>query len=99
MAQAPVITPHAILFVTQVPVPTDFTTIGSTFGNHRGGVRSAARGGDLWIRAQPRLRLSKPLASRGRQRGCGVTVTTSSPAATSKSVRATRRGFAVPAGS
>jgi hypothetical protein len=42
MAQAPVITPHAILFVTQVPVPTDFTTIGSTFGNHRGG--------DLWIR-------------------------------------------------
>jgi len=50
MAQAPVITPHAILFVTQVPVPADFTTIGSTFGNHRGGVRSAARGGDLWIR-------------------------------------------------
>ena len=41
---------NPILFVTQVPVPTDFTTITSPFGNHLGTVASAARGGDLWIR-------------------------------------------------
>ena len=41
---------HPILFVTQVPVPNDFTTIGSTFGNHQGTLGSAFRGGDLWIR-------------------------------------------------
>lgn len=43
-------TPYPILFVTQVPVPADFTTIGSVFGNHRGDIDSAPRGGDLWIR-------------------------------------------------
>src|SRR5262245_38193727 len=42
--------PYPILFVTQVPVPADFTTIGSVFGNHRGDLDSVARGGDLWIR-------------------------------------------------
>jgi len=41
--------PHPILFVTQVPIPQDFTTIGSVFGNHRAGMQSAGRGGDLWI--------------------------------------------------
>ncbi len=41
---------NPILFVTQVPVPGDFTTIGSVFGNHFGDVDSAARGGDLYIR-------------------------------------------------
>src|SRR5688572_5175621 len=41
---------NPIMFVTQVPVPADFTTIGSTFGNHQGSLDSAARGGDLWIR-------------------------------------------------
>jgi hypothetical protein len=45
-----VATPWPILFVTQVPVPDDFVTIGSTFGNHRGTIDSVARGGDLWIR-------------------------------------------------
>jgi hypothetical protein len=39
-----------ILFVTQVPVRADFTTIGSVFGNHKGDLSSAIRGGDLWIR-------------------------------------------------
>jgi len=39
-----------ILFVTQVPVPTDFTTIGAVFGNHKAGLQDVARGGDLWIR-------------------------------------------------
>lgn len=41
---------NAILFVTQVPVPADFTTIGSTFGNHQPSLDSCGRGGDLYIR-------------------------------------------------
>jgi hypothetical protein len=41
---------NPILFVAQVPVPGDFTTIGSTFGNHQGSVVAASRGGDLYIR-------------------------------------------------
>lgn len=41
---------NPILFVTQVPIPGDFVTIGSVFGNHRGAQASAGRGGDLWIR-------------------------------------------------
>jgi Hydrazine synthase alpha subunit middle domain len=43
-------TANPILFVTQVPVKDDFTTIASVFGNHRGDLQSVARGGDLWIR-------------------------------------------------
>lgn len=43
-------TPNPILFVTQVPVPADFATIGSVFANQSGGMQSVARGGDLWIR-------------------------------------------------
>ena len=39
-----------ILFVTQVPNPADFATIGSVFANHKGSVTDAPRGGDLWIR-------------------------------------------------
>ncbi|MFN8060966.1 MAG: hypothetical protein U0Q12_17545 [Vicinamibacterales bacterium] len=42
--------PNAVLFVTQVPVPADFTTIGSVFGNHQSSLSAVARGGDLWIR-------------------------------------------------
>jgi len=41
---------NPILFVTQVPVPADFGTIGSTFGNHRGNPAFCGRGGDLYIR-------------------------------------------------
>lgn len=41
---------YPILFVTQIPVVADFTTIGSTFGNHQAGLSDVARGGDLWIR-------------------------------------------------
>lgn len=41
--------PYPILFVTQVPIPQDFTTIGSVFGNHRADLQSVGRGGDLWI--------------------------------------------------
>jgi len=41
---------NPILFVTQVPVPADFTTVASTFGNQAASVAEAPRGGDLWIR-------------------------------------------------
>lgn len=41
---------NPILFVTQVPITDGFTTITSVFGNHRGDMNSAPRGGDLYIR-------------------------------------------------
>jgi hypothetical protein len=47
--------PHAaqlafpILFVTQVPIPGDFTSIASVFGNQRTDMQSVGRGGDLYI--------------------------------------------------
>src|ERR1700760_2372778 len=41
---------NPILFVTQVPVPGDFTTVTSNFGNQIPTVQQAPRGGDLWIR-------------------------------------------------
>ena len=42
--------PNPIMFVTQMPIASDFTTIGSTFGNHLATMESAGRGGDLYIR-------------------------------------------------
>jgi len=42
--------PFPILFVTQIPIPQDFTSIGSVFGNHKADMQSVGRGGDLWIR-------------------------------------------------
>lgn len=41
--------PHPILFATQVPLPYDFTAIGSVFGNHEGGLQEVGRGGDLYL--------------------------------------------------
>src|SRR6185369_8933357 len=41
---------NSILFVTQVPIPGDFTSIASTFGNHRASLDSCGRGGDLYVR-------------------------------------------------
>ncbi|HVV71987.1 MAG TPA: hypothetical protein VHI52_10885, partial [Verrucomicrobiae bacterium] len=41
---------NAILFVTQVPIPGDFTSIASTFGNQRSSLDSCGRGGDLYVR-------------------------------------------------
>src|ERR1044071_3359201 len=41
---------NPIIFVTQVPVPADFTTVASAFGNHLTSAAEAPRGGDLWIR-------------------------------------------------
>ena len=40
---------NPIMFVTQYPVSADFTTIGSTFGNHKGTIAQVGRGGDLYI--------------------------------------------------
>ncbi|MFK7932846.1 MAG: T9SS type A sorting domain-containing protein [Saprospiraceae bacterium] len=40
---------NPILFCTQVPNPTDFGTLMSTFANHEGTIGSAPRGGDLYI--------------------------------------------------
>lgn len=42
--------PHPLLFVTQPPLPGDFTTLNAVFGNHKADMSSAFRGGDLWIR-------------------------------------------------
>ncbi|HEX4342312.1 MAG TPA: hypothetical protein VH255_02920, partial [Verrucomicrobiae bacterium] len=41
---------NAILFVTQVPVPEDFATIASVFGNQQAVPGSCGRGGDLYVR-------------------------------------------------
>jgi len=41
---------NPILFVTQVPMPGDFTGVASVFGNHQGLIGNVPRGGDLWIR-------------------------------------------------
>jgi hydrazine synthase alpha subunit-like protein len=41
---------NPILFVTQVPVVSDYLTVASTFGNHRPTPHSVPRGGDLWLR-------------------------------------------------
>ena len=41
---------NSILFVTQVPIPADFATIGSTFGNQSSDPTACGRGGDLYIR-------------------------------------------------
>ncbi len=41
---------NSILFVTQVQIPGDFTSIASTFGNQQATPVSCGRGGDLYIR-------------------------------------------------
>jgi Hydrazine synthase alpha subunit middle domain len=41
---------NPILFVTQVPTPTQFATRISTFANHLPGIDRSSRGGDLMIR-------------------------------------------------
>jgi Hydrazine synthase alpha subunit middle domain/FG-GAP-like repeat len=47
-AAGPIANP--ILFAAQVPTLNDFASRASTFGNHRGALDSAVRGGDLMIR-------------------------------------------------
>ena len=58
---------NPILFVTQIPVPADFTTIASLFGSQRPEVESCGRGGDLYIRyADGTLRNLTRAAGYGR---------------------------------
>lgn len=70
--------PHPILFVTQVPVPGDFTSIGALFGNHRGDLNSVARGGDLYIRypdgVLKNLTRAAGFGKAGAQGGSGIAV-------------------------
>src|SRR3569833_2941129 len=49
-AEAGPVLPYPILFVTQLPLSSDFTSIASVFGNHKPGLQDVGRGGDLWIR-------------------------------------------------
>lgn len=41
--------PFPILFVTQPPLPGDFTSVNAVFGNHHPDLQASNRGGDLWI--------------------------------------------------
>ncbi|HEY6228069.1 MAG TPA: hypothetical protein VI282_13175 [Verrucomicrobiae bacterium] len=70
--------PNPILFVTQTPLPGDFTSIVSLFGNHRGSMDSAPRGGALWIRYQDgtlrNLTLAAGFGHDGSQNTDGIAV-------------------------
>ena len=67
---------HPILFVTQVPVPADFTTVVATFGNHLPTLGQAPRGGDLWIRypdgALKNLTAAAGYGDTGEQQGANA---------------------------
>lgn len=69
---------YPILFVTQVPQPGDFTTIGSVFGNQQGSMASAPRGGDLWIRypdgSTKNLTAAAGLGAAGQQGNTAIAV-------------------------
>lgn len=58
---------NPILFVAQFPIASDFTTIGSTFGNHRSGMEHVGRGGDLYL-----LRPDGTLRNLTREAGYGT---------------------------
>src|SRR3954467_9281647 len=70
--------PNPILFVTQVPVPGDFTSIASVFGNHQATLDSVARGGDLYIRypdgTLKNLTRAAGYGKPGSQSGSGIAV-------------------------
>lgn len=59
-----------ILFVTQMPIPADFATIGSTFANHKAGMQTVGRGGDLYL-----LEPGGNLRNLTREAGYGVAAT------------------------
>ncbi len=78
MVDGPPVLSNPILFVTQVPVPDDFTTVCSVFGNHQGTLSSAARGGDLYIRypdgTLKNLTAAAGFGNPGRQGARGIAV-------------------------
>ncbi len=69
---------NPILFVTQVPIPADFVTITSAFGNQDGSLFSAGRGGDLYIRypdgTLKNLTAAAGFGNSGRQAAKGIAV-------------------------
>jgi hypothetical protein len=69
---------NPIVFVTQVPIDSDFAGINSTFGNQRAGVGPALRGGDLWIRypdgSLKNLTAAAGYGRAGSQDGRGIEV-------------------------
>jgi hypothetical protein len=69
---------NPILFVTQVPVPGDFTSIASVFGNHQATLDSVARGGDLYILypdgTLKNLTRAAGYGKSGSQSGTGIAV-------------------------
>ncbi len=69
---------NPILFVTQVPVPGDFTTVASVFGNASGGLEQVPRGGDLWIQfpngTRRNLTQLAGYGQAGSQDGFGIAV-------------------------
>jgi hypothetical protein len=69
---------NAILFVTQIPIPADFTTIGSTFGNHLPDLEACGRGGDLYVRypdgTLKNLTRAAGYGKAGAQDGTGIAV-------------------------
>jgi hypothetical protein len=69
---------NSILFVSQVPVPADFATIGSVFGNQRATPDSCGRGGDLYIRypdgSLKNLTRAASLGTYGSQATNGIAV-------------------------
>jgi hypothetical protein len=77
LAAGPVL-PHSILFVTQTPDPSDFTTVTAVFGNHRTDMDSAPRGGALWIRYEDgtlrNLTLAAGYGKDGSQNTNGIAV-------------------------
>lgn len=76
-------TAYPILFVTQVPIRADFTTIGAVFGNHKPDMDDVGRGGDLWIRypdgALKNLTLAAGLGASGLQSTTAIAVRDPSP--------------------
>lgn len=69
---------NSILFVTQVQIPADFTTIASAFGNHLPTLESCGRGGDLYIRYPDgtirNLTRAAGFGRTGAQDGTGIAV-------------------------
>lgn len=59
--------PNPILFVTQVPIPSDSANVASLFGNHGANITDAPRGGGLWI-----IYPDKSLKNLTRAAGYGV---------------------------
>jgi hypothetical protein len=90
IAVAAVSIPYPVVFVTQVPMPSDFTTIGAVFGNHKATMQDVPRGGDLWIRYEDgslkNLTLAAGVSGTGLMGANSIAVRDPSPSWDGKSV-------------